>query len=188
MRVRRPATIRPRPGRCRARHSQCCGTPSAHSSGPSSLKRCTSELLDRLGIPDPETMASNRAMRWVATSPGLDASGKAATAGAVRRGATPATEGRPDQAPRPPNQPDTTGPSSDRRPQDPPPILQERHGRLKDHHRRGPCCELARRRARPHDVEIDNVDRRPDQAHYNKIKTRIIIRGRSVTPACPGTV
>ena len=80
--------------------------------------------------------------------------------------AAPATEGRPDQAPKSPNQPDTTGPSSDRRPQDPPLALQERHGRLKDHQRRGPR-KLARRRTRPHDVEDDNVDRRPDQPHYN---------------------
>ena len=56
--------------------------------------------------------------------------------------------------------------SSDRRPLDPPLVLQERHGRLKDHLRRGPR-KLVRRRTRPHDVEDDNVDRRPDQPHYN---------------------
>ena len=89
--------------------------------------------------------------------------------------AAPATEGRPDQAPKSPNQPDTTGPSSDRRPQDPPPVLRERHGRLKDHQRRGPC-KLARRRARPYDVEIDNADRRPTTFPFEP----------SIFPATPG--
>ena len=44
-----------------------------------------------------------------------------ATAGAVRLDATPTTERRPDQAPGPPSQPDTTRPSSGCRLQDPSP-------------------------------------------------------------------
>ena len=55
-------------------------------------------------------------------------------------------EGRPDQAPRSPDQPDVTRPSSSRRPQDLPPVFQEWHGHLKDDQRRGPR-KLARRRA-----------------------------------------
>ena len=51
-----------------------------------------------------------------------DASGKTTTASVTWLDAAPATEGRPDQAPRPLDQPDTTGPSSERRPQDPPPV------------------------------------------------------------------
>ena len=73
---------------------------------------------------------------WLVSSPSVnamdrkrrpDASGKATTASAARLDAAPATEGpegRPDKAPRPPgpDQPDATGPSSDLRPQDPPPV------------------------------------------------------------------
>ena len=73
-----------------------------------------------------------------------------------------------------------TKPSSDRRSQDPPPVLQERHGRLKDHQRHGPR-KLARRRTRPYDVKIDNADR-PDQPHYNKnfkFRTRTDVQSKS---------
>ena len=63
------------------------------------------------------------------------------------------------QAPGSPHQLDTTRPSSNRRPQtllgpqSPPPVLQEWHGRFKDHQRRRPR-KLARRSAKPLGVEI----------------------------------
>ena len=72
-----------------------------------------------------------------------------------------------------------------RRSQDPPPVLQERHGHLKDHQRHGPR-KLARRRTRPYDVEIDNADRRPDQTHYNQyFRTRQISRHQIDRPPPP---
>ena len=72
----------------------------------------TTELLDRLGIPDLETMEINREQprNAIDRQRRPDAPRTTATGGAVRLDATPATERRPDQAPGPPSQLDTTRP------------------------------------------------------------------------------